>query len=381
LIRDWVNDEVYSFGYKGGQEYLEEAVFKIKPKQVENMKRLRKFIKDSFESIKCFLMPHPGSIVAGKGKFNGNWGVIDKPFVDHLKVLVPSILAPENLSVKKIAGEEMTGEKLYWHMQFYLKLFQSSKFPTAKSIYDSTVAKFLQDLVSQCADMYKGMMVNGTATIETHSDFDILHFNSKNKAIDVYNKEKKIGSKESITFYRNALISEIGKIQAEQNHTIYLKIENNMKDREIEAQKNETLREMRKVEELRKAQEVAELKANEALIEIQKNTKRIEEKNKEIADLENSLKDQKAKIEEAMRKQAEQVDEIKAQHTKEITDIKGELLKKDRVIEENQRQFTVLQGQVRRGHNAGREMRPTIWVPLVAFFISTFFLKIYKHSV
>ncbi len=382
MIRDWVNDEEYKFGYKGGQEYLEEAVFKIKPNQYENMKRLRKFIKDSFDSIKCFLMPHPGAVVAGKEKFNGSWGVIDKKFVDQLKVLVPSMLAPENLSVKKIAGEEMTGEKLYWHMQFYLKLFQSSKFPNAKTIYDSTVAKFLQDLVSYCAKMYKELMTNGTATVETHSDLDILHLNSKNKAIDFYDNEKKIGSKESIIFYRNALINEIGKIQAEQNRTLYLKIENNMKNRELEAQRNETLREIRKVEEIKKAQEVAELKAKEALVKIQINTKRIDEKNQEIADLENSLKDQKNKIEEAMRKQAEQVDEIKAQHTKEITNIKGELLEKDRVIEENQRQFTVLQNQINfQQYNGGKEMRQMIWVPLMAFFISTFFLKIYKHSV
>jgi hypothetical protein len=226
LIRDWVNNEEYNFGYEGGQGYLEDAVFKIKPTQVENMQRLRTFIKDSFESIKCFLMPHPGDAVVGKGNFNGSWGVIDKKFVDQLKVLIPSMLAPENLSVKKIAGEEMTGAKLYWHMQFYLELFQSNKFPTAKSIYDSTVTKFLQDLVSNCADMYKRLMTNGTSAVQTHIDFDTLHVSSKNKATDFYNNEKKIGSNDTIIFYQNSLIKEIGKAQAEHNQTMYLKIEN-----------------------------------------------------------------------------------------------------------------------------------------------------------
>jgi hypothetical protein len=142
LIRDWSNYETHSFGYEGGEKCLEETVFKIKNNHLQNMKRLQTFIKDSFESIKCFLMPHPGDAGVGKGKFNGSWGVIDKKFVDQLKVLIPSILAPENLSVKKIAGEEMTGEKLYWHMQFYLQLFQSSKFPSAKSIYDCQSPNF-----------------------------------------------------------------------------------------------------------------------------------------------------------------------------------------------------------------------------------------------
>jgi hypothetical protein len=223
LIRDWANYDDYSFGYEGGQEYLEEAVFKTK-RSNQNMKRLRKFINDSFESIKCFLMPHPGSAMAGKETFNGNWGVIDKLFVDQLKVLVPSLLAPENLSVKKIGGEEMTGEKLYSYMQFYLKLFQSSKIPTSKSTYESTVAKFLQDLVLQCADVYKSLMVNGSSTVATQNDFDILHLSSKNETIDFYDNEKKVGGNETIVSYRNSLIGEIGKIQNQQNQTFLLQM-------------------------------------------------------------------------------------------------------------------------------------------------------------
>jgi hypothetical protein len=269
------------------------AVFKIKSNQVKNMKELRKFIKDSFESIKCFLMPHPGFTVAGNKGFNGSWGVIDKPFVDQLKVLIPSMLAPENLSVKKIAGEEMTGQKLYGHMQFYLQLFQSSKFPTAKSIYESTVAKFLQDLVSNSADMYKNLMVNGTSTVATHSDFDILHLNSKKKAIVFYDNEKKIGGNESITFHRTALINEMKKLQAEQNQTMYLRIENRMKDRKLEALRNETLHESRKVEELRRKLELAELRANDAMRAIQENTEKLDAKDKEIAALQKSLEEQK----------------------------------------------------------------------------------------
>jgi hypothetical protein len=130
------------------------------------------------------------------------------------------MLAPENLSVKKIAGEEMTGEKLYWHMHFYLKLFQSNKLPTAKSIYESTVAKFLQDLVSQCVVMYKEFMTNGTDTVETHNGFNILHLDSKNKTIDFYNNAKKIGDNERIIYYRNALINEMEILQAEQSDNV-----------------------------------------------------------------------------------------------------------------------------------------------------------------
>jgi hypothetical protein len=305
LIRDWVDEEDYPFGYDGGRGYLEEAVFKIKAKQISKMKRMRKFIKDSFESIKCFLMPHPGSAVTGKKAFNGSWGVIDKQFVDQLKVLVPSMLAPENLSVKKIAGEEMTGETLYSHMQFYLKLFQSNKYPKAKSIYESTVTKFLQDLVSSSASMYKELMVNGTDAVETHSDFGILHLNSKNEAMEFYNKEKKIGDNKTVSFYRNSLIGEIEKLHVEQGQTVFLQIQNRMKDREIEESRNATLRKIREFEELENQKILAELKANETIEAILKNTKDLEARNQQIADFQTQIREDRKVMQEAMFKQNE----------------------------------------------------------------------------
>jgi hypothetical protein len=321
LIRDWVDEEVYEFGYEGGQKYLEEAVFKIKSKQVENMKRMRKFIKDSFESIKCFLMPHPGSAVTGKKAYNGSWNVIDKQFVDQLKVLVPSMLAPENLSVKKIAGEEMTGEKLYSHMQFYLKLFQSNKYPSAKSIYESTVTKFLQDLVSSSAALYKELMANGTDTVQTHYDFAILHLNSKNKAIDFYNKEKKIGDIKTFSFYRNSLIDDIEKIQNEQNGAMFLRIESRMKDRELEAQRNETLHMLRKVEDLRKSLVHTELKVSEAMEATQKCFKDGKSKDDEIAALQKQLQLERSEMVETMRRHTLQVNNLQTQHAQRIKDV------------------------------------------------------------
>jgi hypothetical protein len=346
LIRDWVNQEDFAFGYNGGNEYIKKAVFMIKKNHHKNMRRLRRFIEDSFESIQAFLMPHPGFIVAGKKGFNGSWAVIDKEFVKQLKILVPSMLAPENLAVKKIAGEEVTGEKFYWHIKFYMNLFSSTKITNAKSIYESTVIRFLQDLVTKSAEMYKELMMNGTSNVETHDDFDILHLNSKNQVIELYNNEKKMGGNHSIVFHRNSLIGEIEKIVNEQNHTIYLRIENNMKTRELEAQRNETLRELQKVEDLRKAQEVAELKANETLLEIQKNIKKLSEKNKEIGLLQNTLKEQKYAIDDIMKKQEETIKEL---HEKQVKDrqeaeerlkaIKKQLQDKDANVEAHDRQY------------------------------------------
>jgi hypothetical protein len=359
LIRDWVDEEDYPFGYDGGREYLEEKVFKIKTKQIKNMKKMRKFIKDSFESIKCFLMPHPGSAVTGKKAYNGSWGVIDQKFVDQLKILVPSMLAPENLSVKKIAGEEMTGEKLYWHMQFYLKLFQSNKYPKAKSIYESTVTKFLQDLVSNSAALYKELMANGTDSVETYSDLNILHLSCKNKAMDFYNNEKKIGDNTTVSFYRNSLIGEIEKLQNEQGQTIYLQIQNRMKDREIEEQRNETLRKIREFEELENQKTLAELKANETIQAILKNTKDLEARNKQIADFQTQIRDDRKLMQEAMYKQNELMSSMITNQARDMS-----VFMKDFMRQMNQQHLETL--NVLRA-TAATMKKSALWLSIILF--------------
>jgi hypothetical protein len=273
--------------------------------------------------------------------------------VNQLKVLVPSMLAPENLAVKKIGGYEMTGEKLYQHMQFYLKLFSSNKIPSALTVYESTVTKFLQDLVSSTAALYRELMSNGTLAIETHSDFDILHLKSKEEAIDFYNNERKMGGNNSIVFYRNSLIGEIDKILNEQNNTMFLKIENIMRIRELEAQKNETLHEKQKVEELEKAQMRAELEANETMIEMQKNIERVVKKNEEIEILQSSLKARNDEIED-QRKQQEQREKemleeqarLKKESDDRIEEFTKQLKEKNNKVEEQEQRFNDLLKQM-----------------------------------
>jgi hypothetical protein len=59
LIRDWANPDQYDYGYKASQVYLENEVLAIKESHTPDMKALRQYQRDSFESIDCFLMPEP----------------------------------------------------------------------------------------------------------------------------------------------------------------------------------------------------------------------------------------------------------------------------------------------------------------------------------
>jgi hypothetical protein len=249
LIRDWEYVEDHAFGYEGGNKYLNEAVFKIKPNHKENMKQLRKYINDSFDDIQAFLMPHPGRAVSGSKKFDGSWASIDNEFMEQLKILVPSMLEPQHLAVKKIAGKEVTGEEFHSFMQSYLKLFSSSDFPSAGSVYESTVTKFLENLVSKCVVMYKELIMNGTSAVETYNDFNNLHLASEKKTIDFYNNEKKIGSNDSIISYRNTLIGDIKETLNQQNQTISTIIERKKMEREIEEERIRVRQALQKLEE------------------------------------------------------------------------------------------------------------------------------------
>jgi hypothetical protein len=55
-----------------------------------------------------------------------------------------------------------------------------------------------------------------------------------------------------------------------------------MKDRELEALRNETLRELSKIEELRRKQELSELRTNEAMKIIHENIEKLDAKDQEI---------------------------------------------------------------------------------------------------
>jgi hypothetical protein len=298
LIRDWDYEHQFKLGFEGGKKYLEEYVFKIKKVHAPDMKELRKFIKGSYESIECFLMPHPGETVAGTKDYDGRWSLIDEKFVEQLKKLITSILAPENLIVKKIAGEEVTAESLYYNMQFYLELFKSKLLPNPQSIYEATVRKFLQDMVSRYVSQYKKAISKGSDTVTTHRDFNILHLDSKKMAIDSYNKERKIGKDFLIIYYRNQLIDQIEESLAQQNQTMFYKIETKETNRKIRAQENETLRQEMEIQDLKRKQEEDKEKSEEAQKQNQENVGKLDKQNEKIQGLTNTIDDLKAEIRE-----------------------------------------------------------------------------------
>jgi atlastin len=70
LIRDWSFPYESPYGYEGGQKLLEKR-FEVKNNQHNELKELRINLKKCFNTLNCYLMPHPGLRVCTSPEFDG----------------------------------------------------------------------------------------------------------------------------------------------------------------------------------------------------------------------------------------------------------------------------------------------------------------------
>ncbi|KOB73726.1 Atlastin, partial [Operophtera brumata] len=108
-VRDWMCPFEHPYGATGGEKYL-ESILKIDRSKNEELRELREHIRNSFDSISCFLMPHPG------------FAVEDPNFSGRLSV---------------INGQEIALGDLLSYFNSYIEIFNSDELPTPVSILKS----------------------------------------------------------------------------------------------------------------------------------------------------------------------------------------------------------------------------------------------------
>ena len=167
LVRDWFDDEV-GFGYKGGEKYL-KTVLNAKEQSDESVEEVRSNIKNSFEQLNAFLMPHP-SKNAVSSTYNGRWSQLDGDFKENLKNLITSLLSPENLTVKKFFDKEMTANDLMEHAVLLFKSFESSELPNIGNLFNVVVGREMKVLTDKLFKEYKQNLVKRIKN---------MHFNKK----------------------------------------------------------------------------------------------------------------------------------------------------------------------------------------------------------
>lgn len=137
LVRDWYHLRDAGYGAEGGRTLLKRRL-ELAHHQPEQLQELRRYIKSSFTDIDCFLLPNPGKKVTTCESFDGRLSDIDEDFKEQLEILIPSLLAPENLTTKKINGQHITCGEFHIYMKAYVDVFNGGELPEPMSVLQAT---------------------------------------------------------------------------------------------------------------------------------------------------------------------------------------------------------------------------------------------------
>jgi atlastin len=284
LIRDWSCPFEYEYGIKGGNEYLKKVL--STPGRNEKLQSVRESITSSFEKINSCLLPNPGNSVTSVEDYNGCWSDMDPKFRGELQVFIEHLLHPDNLVLKKINSKELTCGEMKTYAEMYFNLLISSGVLRAQNVYEATIENVMRTIIEKCISEYEEL-------IELKDDPDVdpkwittIHHECKAKAMNIYRKEKKMGTINHDRKFEGILEDHIEEIY-----------ENWSKHKIEIAKKNEEKKEAEKraQEAEREAQNIKE--QSEAKIKISEELARAEREKNEILEREN------ARISESLRAQ------------------------------------------------------------------------------
>lgn len=211
LIRDWVYPYEADYGANGGKKLLDKRL-EISDRQHAELQSLRKHIKSCFSDISCFLMPHPGLEIATNPKFDGRLSEIQSEFKKQLKVLIPMILAPQNLVTKKINGQVVKAKNLLEYFKSYINLYKGDELPEPKSMLVATAEANNLTAVAEAKDLYLQMMENvcgGSKPFLATAHLESEHHHCMDSALRQFQNKRKMGGEEFSQRYMEKLIKDM----------------------------------------------------------------------------------------------------------------------------------------------------------------------------
>ena len=211
LVRDWSFPYDAEYGFEGGKQILNQRL-QIADYQQKELQSLRKHINNCFGCIDAFLMPHPGLEVATNSNFDGSITDIDPLFIYHLEEFVPILLSPKNVLPRRINGSEIKCKDLCQYLRAYINVFKSNHLPQAKSILEATSeANNLASLLD-AKSIYTNQMekvCGGDKPSIIERTLYANHVKAQDKALEAFDKTKKMGGEKFSFAYRTRLKTEI----------------------------------------------------------------------------------------------------------------------------------------------------------------------------
>ena len=214
LVRDWQSPDDAPFGAEGGQILLDKKL-KISDDMPEELKSLRDHIKSCFEKTSGFLMPYPGYGLEEK-EFSGKLTELRPTFIEQLKVLVPHILAPENLVQKTRIGRKIQVKELLNAFVSYIMIFNSDSLPTPMGLLEAIAKANNLAAETMALEYYSAILQTiSEGKISNIEIIDKLHDEFKSQAVEKFNAEVKIGGEKRAVKHRDNLLGKIMKIYKE----------------------------------------------------------------------------------------------------------------------------------------------------------------------
>lgn len=156
LIRDWNFSYRYEYGPVGGNRMITEYLQTFES-QHEELKSVRKYLRECFSEIECFLMPHPGMNISDE-HFDGKLEDISQDFITNIDTLVRMVLTPNRLTIKEVNGEKIRFKELIQFFRSYLETLTGDELPEPKNILDATAEVNNINIFSECKILYMNEM-------------------------------------------------------------------------------------------------------------------------------------------------------------------------------------------------------------------------------
>ncbi|KAI1287873.1 Atlastin-1 [Halotydeus destructor] len=207
LVRDWQYPEDYEYGIQGGKRFLYSKL-EVNDDRTGELKRVRLNLKAVFRDLECFPMPHPGMKVARTKNFDGRLQDVDPHFVNQLRVLVKHMFQPENIMIKKINGQEVTGSELFEYFKAYVNIFTSGDLIEPESIMAATAQANNQTALARARDHCTTKMdeaFGATRPSMSDAEFKLKQAQLTDEAMVIFNGQKKMGGPEMSRQYLEKL--------------------------------------------------------------------------------------------------------------------------------------------------------------------------------
>ncbi|XP_070769109.1 atlastin-3 [Enoplosus armatus] len=211
LIRDWSFPYEYTYGFKGGNEFLDKRL-QVKEAQHEELQTVREHIHSCFTQISCFLLPHPGLNVATSPAFKGQLNDVAPEFREQLQSLIPKLLHPDRLAEKEINGNKVTCRGLLEYFKAYIKIYQGEDLPQPKTMLMATAeANNLAAVATAKDQYYKNMekVCGGDLPYVSPDSLEEKHHFLFREALHVFSSTKKMGGQEFCDRYHAQLEKEL----------------------------------------------------------------------------------------------------------------------------------------------------------------------------